>query len=170
MVDLTDKEEAFCKAYVLNGGNQSEAWRTANPKSKAKPETKATVSAQNVRVGSVYLDGDKVMIKGDDVMGESTAEAVEFPNEKAKQRVVGMIGIRDVLTDLRKLQLDPRSDDKRMSGLRKKLNQVYDGFVKEFGHINSDANKRLMRDDPTWPQLSALEDSYDKGISAAVAK
>lgn len=138
--------------------------------SKAKPETRATVSAQNVRVGSVYLDGDKVMIKGDEVMGESTAEVVEFPNEKAKQRVVGMIGIRDVLTDLRKLQLDPRSDAKRMNGLRKKLNQVYDDFVKGFGHINSDANKRLMRDDPTWPQLSALEDSYDKGVTAAVSK
>ena len=39
MVDLTDKEGAFCKAYVLNGGNQTEAWRAANPKSKAKPET-----------------------------------------------------------------------------------------------------------------------------------
>lgn len=39
MVELTEKEEVACKAYVLNGGNQTEAWRAANPKSKAKPET-----------------------------------------------------------------------------------------------------------------------------------
>lgn len=164
------KREGQDTAALLEQALNTLPERIMTAASKAKPETRATVSAQNVRVGSVYLDGDKVMIKGDDVMGESTAEAVEFPNEKAKQRVVGMIGIRDVLTDLRKLQLDPRSDAKRMNGLRKKLNQVYDDFVKEFGHINSDANKRLMRDDPTWPQLSALEDSYDKGVTAAVSK
>lgn len=164
------KREGQDTAALLEQALNTLPERIMTAASKAKPETRATVSAQNVRVGSVYLDGDKVMIKGDDVMGESTAEAVEFPNEKAKQRVVGMIGIRDVLTDLRKLQLDPRSDDKRMNGLRKKLNQAYDSFVKEFGHINNDANKRLMRDDPTWPQLSALEDSYDKGVTAAVSK
>lgn len=36
MVNLSDKEEAFCKEYVLNGGNATEAWRSVNPNSKAK--------------------------------------------------------------------------------------------------------------------------------------
>lgn len=135
-----------------------------------KPETRATVAAENARVGSMFLDGDQVMIRRDDVMGESQGEAVSFPNEKARQRVTGMIGLRDHLSDLRKLQLDPRADETRIEAARGRLNKVYDAFVKEFGPVNLDANKRLFRDDPTWPQISALEDGFDKGISAAVAK
>ena len=135
-----------------------------------KPETRATVAAENARVGSMFLDGDQVMIRRDDVMGESQGEAVSFPNEKARQRVTGMIGLRDHLADLRKLQLDPRADETRIEAARGRLNQVYDAFVKEFGPVNLDANKRLFRDDPTWPQISALEEGFDKGISAAVAK
>lgn len=50
---LSAKEEIFCKAYVLNGGNQTDAWRTANPSSKAKPETmhsKASTMAAQAKV------------------------------------------------------------------------------------------------------------------------
>lgn len=135
-----------------------------------KPETTATVRADNVRVGSMFLDGDTVKVRGDDVLGENTAQEVTFPSEKARDRVMGMIGMRDKLADLRGLQLNPRATDKQIAAARQALNKAYDAFVKENGPINLDANKRLFRDDPSWPQLSALEDGFDKGISAAVAK
>lgn len=135
-----------------------------------QPETRATVAAENARVGSMFMDGDQVMIRRDDVMGESQGEAVSFPNEKARTRVVGMIGLRDHLADLRKLQLDARADDTRIEAARARLNAGYDAFVKENGPINLDANKRLFRDDPTWPQISALEEGFDRGISATIAK
>jgi N12 class adenine-specific DNA methylase len=135
-----------------------------------KPETAATVRADNVRVGSMFVDGDTVKVRGDDVLGENTAEAVTFPSDKARDRVVGMIGMRDQLATLRGLQLNPNATEKQIATARKALNNAYDAFVKENGPINLDANKRLFRDDPSWPQLSALEDGFDKGISAAVAK
>lgn len=53
---------------------------------------------------------------------------------------------------------------------RDALNKGYDAFTKANGPINADANKRLMRDDPTWPQLAALEDGFDKGVTLAVAR
>lgn len=135
-----------------------------------KPETSATVRAENVRVGSMFLDGNAVKVRGEDVLGENTAEAVTFPNEKAKERVIGMIGLRDDLVRVRTLQLNPNASDKQIANARKALNNGYDKFVAKHGPINLDANKRLFRDDPTWPQLSALEDNFDRGISAAVAK
>lgn len=135
-----------------------------------KPETAATVRAESVRVGSMFMDGNTIKVRGDDVLGENTAETVNIPNEKAGERIAGMIGMRDQLAKLRTLQLNPNATTKQMNAARKALNEGYDAFVKEHGPINADANKRLFRDDPTWPQLSALEDGFDKGISAAVAK
>lgn len=82
----------------------------------------------------------------------------------------GMIDIRDQLSRLRELQLARTSSEAAMTEARERLNKVYDKFVKSNGHINSQANKLLFRDDPTWPQISALEDNYDKGISAEVAR
>lgn len=140
------------------------------PVETVKPESGASVVAENARVGSVFLDGDNVMMRDSDELGETRATAVSFPNEKAKARVVGMIGVRDELAALRKLQLDPKADDAAIESARKRLNRAYDAFVKEHGYLNHDANKRLLRDDPTWPQLAALEDDFDKGLSATVAK
>lgn len=140
------------------------------PVETVKPESRASVVAENARVGSVFLDGDNVMMRDSDELGETRATAVSFPNEKAKARVVGMIGVRDELAALRKLQLDPKADDAAIESARKRLNRAYDAFVKEHGYLNQDANKRLLRDDPTWPQLAALEDDFDKGLSATVAK
>lgn len=52
---LTDKEEAFCKAYALNGGNATDAWREVSPKSKAKPETVNVLASRMVAKDKVRL-------------------------------------------------------------------------------------------------------------------
>ena len=78
MVELTDKEEAFCKAYVLNGGNQTEAWRAANPKSRAKPET------QHVKASIMYAQ-DKVKVRIEQLkaaMSEKAAKKFEITVEQ----------------------------------------------------------------------------------------
>lgn len=78
MNDLTDKEEAFCKAYVLNGGNQTEAWRAANPKSRAKPET------QHVKASIMYAQ-DKVKVRIEQLkaaMSEKAAKKFEITVEQ----------------------------------------------------------------------------------------
>lgn len=135
------------------------------------PESRETVQAENVRVGSMFINGDgRVMVRGEDELGERTGEAVEFRSDKAAERVKGMIRIRDALSRLRQLQLSKTASDAAIDEARTRLNKTYDGFVKANGPINSQANKLLFRDDPTWPQISALEDNYDKGVSAAVSK
>lgn len=129
---------------------------------------KADVSS--VRVGSMFMEDGKVMVREPDSLGETRATAVDFPSEKAQERVSGMIGVRDAFADLRRLQLDSKATDAKIDESRKALNAAYDSFVAKSGFINSEANKRLFRDDPSWPQISALEDNYDKGVTPAVSK
>ncbi|HSC80975.1 MAG TPA: N-6 DNA methylase, partial [Chitinolyticbacter sp.] len=141
------------------------------PAVEVKPETRETVQAENVRVGSMFVNGDgRVMVRGEDTLGERTGTAVDFRSAKAEERVKGMLRIRDALSRLRQLQLSNTASEKAINEARERLNKTYDSFVQSNGPINSQANKLLFRDDPTWPQISALEDDYDRGVSADVAK
>lgn len=124
---------------------------------------------KKVKVGSMFIDASgNVAVRNQSIAGEDQAESAELAG-KALDRAKGLIGIRDILVSLRAQQLDPAADAKAMEADRKALNKAYDAFTKENGPISADANRRVFGDDPTWPQLAALEDNYDKGISAAVA-
>jgi N12 class adenine-specific DNA methylase len=127
-------------------------------------------SIEHVRVGSAFMRDGKVMLREPDRLGEPQASEATFPSEKAKERVVGMVGVRDAFAKLRALQLNAKATDKQIEAARAELNGVYDKFVRTNGYINEEANKRLFRDDPSWPQISALEDGFSKGITPAVAK
>ncbi|RFC65483.1 hypothetical protein DYI37_03945 [Fulvimarina endophytica] len=125
---------------------------------------------KTVKVGSMFLDGDgNVMVRGEDFGTKQNAEPSGLTG-KGLDRAKGMIEVRDVLTELRALQLDPNATDRQIDAARQDLNTAYDAFVKANGPISTDANRRIFGEDPTWPQLAALEDRFDKGISAAIAK
>lgn len=123
-----------------------------------------------VKVGSVFEQDGKIFERKEDMLGKQQAKEVTFASDKARERVSGMIQVREALIAVRGLQLTEGVSEKALDGARAGLNKAYDSFVKAHGPINADSNKRLMRDDPTWPQLAALEDGFDKGISAAAAK
>ena len=142
------------------------------PAATVAPETVAVPdNVGDAPVGSVFLSPDgTVHRRTPDLLGEPQAESVSFPSDKARERVAGMIRVRDAFARLRRAQIDESATDKKLANLRKLLNERYDAFVKANGPINADANRRLFRDDPTWPQISALEQDFDKGVSSAVAK
>ncbi|YP_010115338.1 DarB-like antirestriction [Sinorhizobium phage PBC5] len=128
-------------------------------------------NVQDVQVGAMFASPDgAVHIRMPDHLGQPVSQAVAFPNDTSKDRVAGMVRVRDAFAKLRRAQIDEKASDQQIENLRARLNTLYDGFTKKHGPINADANKRLFRDDPTWPQISALEQNYDKGISATVAQ
>ncbi len=130
------------------------------------PET-----VNDVQVGTMFSAPDgSIHLRTPDHIGQPTSKAVDFANETAKERAAGMVRVRDAFAKLRRAQISDTASDQHIDNLRKRLNTFYDAFVNKHGPINSDANKRLFRDDPTWPQISALEQSFDKGLSAALAK
>lgn len=139
----------------------------------AEPTRETITSSRDissVKVGSVFEQDGKIFERREDMLGSQQAAPVVFTNERARERVTGMIGVRDALVAVRGLQLTENASDNDLAAARAALNKTYDAFVKANGPLNIDANKRLMRDDPSWPQIAALEDKFDKGITKAVAK
>lgn len=77
---LTQQEEAACKAYVLNGGNQTEAWRSAHPNSKAKPETQHSKA-------SIMFSQEKVKARIGELRCKVAEKAAEKFNITVEQRL-----------------------------------------------------------------------------------
>ncbi|MGK9200482.1 PLxRFG domain-containing protein [Sinorhizobium meliloti] len=162
--DLSEALEKAIRALPQNV--MVEPGAAVVPETVNVPET-----VTDVQVGTAFLAPDgEVHVRMPDHLGQPVSQVLEYPNETAKARVQGMVRVRDAFAKLRRAQIDEKASDAQIENLRKRLNTLYDGFVAKHGPINVDANKRLFRDDPTWPQISALEQGFDKGISPAVAK
>lgn len=124
----------------------------------------------NVKVGSFYIDaGGKVMQRGEDVMGNKTANEWAPPNEKAIGRMKGMIALRESLRKQMRLERLVHTSDAEIEANRTNLNTLYNGFLKQHGHINNQTNRRIFLDDTEAQLLQALEFDYDKGISKTTA-
>ncbi len=81
-----------------------------------------------------------------------------------------MIQIRDTLRELMNTEKSPDADEAKMAMLRARLNKQYDSFVRKYGHLNSQTNRALMRDDPEHSLLESLERKYDKGLTPEAAQ
>lgn len=77
-------------------------------------------------------------------------------SKTAKSRVEGMVAIRDVLRELIELQSNDVADEE-IAPVQKKLNHLYDGYTKKYGHLNSRANSIAFNQDSSYPLLCALE-------------
>ncbi|MDR2946024.1 MAG: helicase, partial [Candidatus Adiutrix sp.] len=93
----------------------------------------------------------------------------EPKNNRAGERVAGMIRIRDSLTSLMAMEQRDDFQESELAKFRNALNRQYDGFIQKYGFINSPGNRQAMRDDPEWPLLSSLEREYDPGLSQDAA-
>lgn len=141
----------------------------AEPGQMQTETVKVPETVNDVAVGTAFLSPDgKVHVRKADSLGRPQSEAVDLDGLPL-ERVSGMLKVRDAFAKLRRAQIDDKATNAQVEMLRAQLNREYDAFVKKHGPINSDVNKRLLRDDPTWPQLAALEDGFDKGLSAKVA-
>jgi N12 class adenine-specific DNA methylase len=74
-------------------------------------------------------------------------------------RVRGMMEVRDAVRNVFRTQLDDAPDDV-IAEERKRLNRVYDNFVRRHGPISSRENIRAFAGDPDQPLLLSLE-NYD---------
>lgn len=139
---------------------------------EVEPESVSVpVDVADVPVGSLFLDPEgQLFTRSPDHIGETRARKTEFANDRAKERASGMVRIRDTFAKLRRAQISEGSTESQIDNLRSQLNKQYDAFVSKNGPINLQANRLVFGDDPTWPQISALEDGFDKGVSNSIAK
>lgn len=70
-------------------------------------------------------------------------------SEGMLERIKGMASIRDCTQELIRLQLEDYPEEQIRSA-QKKLNDLYDAFVKDYGRIYSKTNKRAFHQDSSY--------------------
>ncbi|WP_298068822.1 SNF2-related protein, partial [uncultured Mailhella sp.] len=126
---------------------------------------------QGLKAGALCVEPQsrKIAFKITSAFGENDYDLLPVKNETARLRLAGMIQIRDTLRELLNEEKS-NGDESRMMVLRGRLNSQYDAFVKKYGHLNSQTNRSLMREDPEHSLLESLETDYDKGLSPETAR
>lgn len=131
-------------------------------------EASAVEVPELVKEGSFFLNGAEVWVRDFDLNGERRAHQWSPSNERALERMTGMIHIRDALRNQMRLERSEASDQQIESG-RRTLNRLYDSFQKRNGYVNDSINRRLFSDDTESALIQALEFDYEKPISQSYA-
>ncbi|WP_242678488.1 Eco57I restriction-modification methylase domain-containing protein [Helicobacter pylori] len=85
-------------------------------------------------------------------------------------RLKAYLKIKDALNDLTSAELNPLSSDLELENKRAKLNLVYDGFVKKFGYLNENKNRKDIKQDLYGAKVLGLEKDFEKEITPRSAK
>lgn len=107
----------------------------------ADPEVKNY--SYTVVEGEVYYREDSVM------------KPVEL-SEKMKDRIRGMVALRELTNELIAYQLEDYTETE-IKEKQAELSRSYDAFTKEFGLINSQTNRRVFNQDSSYCLLCSLE-------------
>lgn len=104
-----------------------------------------------LRPYSFYIQNGKLLFKS----ANNDAETLKM-NATAVKRATALVDVRDAARALIEAQKDG-CDDLQLKRLQVRLNEVYDEFEHEFGHIHQRGNKLAFSDDASYPLLLALE-------------
>lgn len=126
------------RSFDLDEVSSEEAIRTTIP---ADPSVKNY--SYTIRDGEIYYCENGLM-------------CVPDLSEKGKERVKGMIEIRDSLREVMEYQLNDYSDE-AIQAKQHELNTLYDNFTKKHGIISSRGNSLAMREDESYYLLCSLE-------------
>jgi len=77
-------------------------------------------------------------------------------SETAKQRIIGMVSLRDSCRSLIEYQMEDYPES-QIQEETQKLNSLYDQFQKKYGCINDRVNKTAFKDDSSYLLLCSLE-------------
>ena len=94
--------------------------------------------------GDVYYRQNSIMVKSD-------------VNATAKERIKGMVELRNCVNELIDLQMDETTTDDEIADKQVELNSLYDKFTKKYGLINDKVNKTAFSDDSSYYLLCSLE-------------
>nr|WP_278849255.1 LPD11 domain-containing protein [Enterocloster clostridioformis] len=83
-------------------------------------------------------------------------------NDKAKERVTGMVELRRIVNELIEYQLEDFPDE-MIAQKQQELNEAYDAFTAKNGLINSRVNGQAFADDSSYYLLCSLENVDEDG-------
>ncbi len=85
-------------------------------------------------------------------------------------RLKAYFKIKDALNDLTSAELNLLSSDLELESKRVRLNLVYDEFVKKFGYLNENKNRKDIKQDLYGAKVLGLEKDFEKEITPRSAK
>ena len=104
----------------------------------------------NVRNFSYTVVDGQIYFRENSVMREVQT------SETAKNRIKGMIEIRDCVKNLLEMQTEDYPDA-AIENEQRRLNDIYNTFVKKYGYINSRGNASAFSDDSSYFLICSLE-------------
>ncbi|MDZ7914351.1 MAG: N-6 DNA methylase [Rhodococcus sp. (in: high G+C Gram-positive bacteria)] len=126
---------------------------------------------QDVKVGAFFVaEGGRLARRLPDVLDHPMGEWAHPASPKAAERIRSMVELRSTLRALMLAERNTLGEEDLVDGMRRRLNAVYDDYVRKHGYISALANRQVLQDDPDYPLLHSLERNYDKGISREVAQ
>ena len=96
------------------------------------------------------------VVDGDVYYRENSVMVQPSLNAAAKERVKGMVELRNCVQKLISQQLDGATDEE-IKQTQADLNQLYDGYTAKYGLINDRANRQAFSDDSSYYLLCSLE-------------
>lgn len=144
-VENFDAEFARALAAILPAG-------TYKPRQQQELDRPRTAADETARVNEfVVKDGKLFQV-------DENRELMPMTLAKESQaRVVGMVGVRDALKQLRATMRDPASTDADVKAGQATLKKLYTAFTKKHGLLNKKVNVDLFALDPESPNILGLE-------------
>ena len=102
------------------------------------------------------------VVDGEVYFRENSVMRLVGLNDKAKERVSGMVELRRIVNELIEYQLEDYPDD-MIQTKQAELNAAYDAFTAKNGLINNRANSQAFADDSSYYLLCSLENLDEDG-------
>ena len=102
------------------------------------------------------------VVDGEVYFRENSVMRLVELNDKAKERVCGMVELRRIVNELIEYQLEDYPDD-MIQAKQAELNAAYDAFTAKNGLINNRANSQAFADDSSYYLLCSLENLDEDG-------
>ena len=150
---VAPKENADLKELLGNTIRTLDAHFSAEPTIDDLPEENSEKEKipEGVRPFTYYVDDGTLYFAEADSAAEYKAK-----DDKERLRIMDMCGIAEQVDAVISLQRNDCTDE-QLAEAQGVLNERYDLFVKKYGNINSQTNRRAFQDDIRAPKLSALE-------------
>ena len=102
------------------------------------------------------------VVEGEVYYRENSVMVRPTLNQTAKERIKGLVALRNCTNDLIQAQMDEAGDD-AIHAHQQRLNSLYDDFTAQFGLISSRPNALAFQDDSSYYLLCSLEVLDGKG-------
>ncbi len=119
-------------------------------------KTKSITADPNVKNYSYTVVNGEVYYRQNSIMVSPEL------NQTARERVKGMVELRQCVNDLIQAQMD-NADDTTITALQQRLNTRYDAFTARYGLINSRGNANAFAEDSSYYLLCSLEVLNEQG-------